>query len=77
MMFFLPTNITINAMKLNNVDHLGIVSLSSTTIQNRNVSAKKNQGFGQQFADGVVRAFNVSSTIDHEILDGNSQKTTI
>jgi hypothetical protein len=45
-------------------------------IQNKNVSAKKNQGFGQQHADGTLRAFTVSSTIDNELQDSISQKTT-
>lgn len=75
-MFFLPTTINIKGIKLNNVDHLGAVSFSSTIIQNRNVSGKKNQGIGQQLADGTLRAFTVSSTIDNEIQDCMSQKTT-
>ncbi|PFP23518.1 hypothetical protein COJ96_23855 [Bacillus sp. AFS073361] len=73
-MFFLPTTINIKGIKLNNVDHLSSVSLNSTMIQNKNVSAKKNQGIGQQFADGTIRAFTVSSTIDNEIKDSMSQK---
>ncbi|WP_026565788.1 hypothetical protein [Bacillus sp. UNC41MFS5] len=75
-MFFLPTTINLKGIKLNNVDHLNTVSFNSTLIQNKNVSAKKNQGFGQQLADGTLRAFTISSTIDNELQDSMSQKTT-
>ncbi|MEH7387586.1 hypothetical protein V7147_19600 [Bacillus sp. JJ1521] len=73
-MSFLPVNINITDIKLNNVDHLGSVSFSSTIKQNRNVSGKKNQGFGQQFGDGSVKIFNTSSVIDNEPYSSNSQK---
>lgn len=73
-MFFLPTNINIQNIKLNNVDHLSAVSFSSTVKQNRNVSAKKNQGFGQQFADGVKRVSSVTYVMDDEALDSISIK---
>lgn len=75
-MFFLPTTINIKGIKLNNVDNLSTVSFSSTIIQNKNVSAKKNQGIGQQLSDGTLRAFTVSSTLDNELQDSMSQKTT-
>lgn len=75
-MFFLPTTVNIKVMKLNNVDHLSVVSFGTTIKQNRNVNAKKNQGFGQQLADDTLRAFTVSSTIDNEAQDLMSQKTT-
>ncbi len=68
-MFFLPTNINIQNIKLNNVDHLSTVSFSSTVKQNRSVSAKKNQGFGQQFADGVKRVSSVTYVMDDETVD--------
>lgn len=73
-MFFLATNINIANMKLNNVDHLSSVSFSSTIKKNRNVNAKKNQGFGQQMADRTVRIFSISSTNDNEIEDSFAQK---
>lgn len=74
-MFFLPTKVNITSIKLNNVDHLGAVSFSSTIKQNRNVHAKKNQGFGQQMADGSLRIFSTSSTMDDDIKDSCSQKS--
>lgn len=75
-MFFLPNTVNIKEMKLNNVDHLGDISFSTTIKQNRNVNAKKNQGLGQQLADGTLRAFTVTSTIDNEAQDVMSHKKT-
>ncbi|MFS0823308.1 hypothetical protein [Bacillus sp. 1P02SD] len=71
---FLPININIKDIKLNNVDHLGSVSFSSTLKQNRNVSGKKNQGFGQQHADSSLKIFSTSGVIDNEPNDSNAQK---
>lgn len=73
-MFFLPTKVNITGIKLNNVDHLSSVSFSSTIKKNRNVSAKKNQGFGQQMADGSLRIFSTTSIMDDDIKDSFSQK---
>jgi hypothetical protein len=74
-MYFLPTKVNISGIKLNNVDHLSQVSFGSTIKRNRNVSAKKSQGFGQQMADGCLRIFSVSSTTDNDVLDSASQIT--
>ncbi len=73
-MFFLPTKVNITEIKLNNIDHGSSISLSSTLKQNRNVSAKKNQGFGQQFADGCLKIYTTSAILDHDVEDSNSQK---
>jgi hypothetical protein len=73
-MYFLQTKVQISDMKVNNVDHLSSISFSSTIKGNRNVCAKKNQGFGQQMADGCLRIFTVTSTMDSDILDSGSQK---
>ncbi|OCA81675.1 hypothetical protein A8F94_22725 [Bacillus sp. FJAT-27225] len=73
---FLPTNITIKGIKLNNTDHLSTVSFNSTIKHNRNVSAKKNQGFGQQHADGCLRIFVSTSINDNEPFDSFSGKAT-
>ena len=73
-MFFLPTNINITAIKLNNVDHLSSLSFSSTIKKNRNVSAKKNQGFGQQMADRTLRVFSTTSVRDNDMEDFYSEK---
>ena len=74
-MFFLPTKVNISAIKLNNIDHLSSVSFSSTIKKNRNVSAKKNQGFGQQMADGTLRVFSKSSVMDNDMEDSCTEKS--
>ena len=76
-MFFLPTKVNIGAIKLNNIDHLSSVSFSSTIKKNRNVSAKKNQGFGQQMADNTLRVYSKSSVIDNDIEDSYTEKSNI
>ncbi|MGN7399084.1 hypothetical protein ACTHO0_04460 [Cytobacillus praedii] len=73
-MNFLPSTINIKEIKVNGADHLGVFSLDSTMIKNRNVSAKKNQGFGQQMADNTLNAFSITSTFDNELQDSLSQK---
>lgn len=74
-MFFIPTKVNITEIKLNNIDHCSSISFSSTIIQNRNVSAKKNQGFGQQLADGCFRINTTSATFDHDVEDFLIQKS--
>ncbi|MBB6447077.1 hypothetical protein [Bacillus benzoevorans] len=73
-MNFLPMNINIGGLKVNNEDHLGAISFSSTTMRNRNVCAKKNQGFGQQMADRCIRIGLVASINDNDILDSSTLK---
>jgi hypothetical protein len=75
-MFFIPTKVNITGIKLNNIDHVSSISFSSTVKQNRNVSAKKNQGFGQQLADGCLKIYTTSAILDHDIEDSESQKVT-
>ncbi|OCA91947.1 hypothetical protein A8F95_18730 [Bacillus wudalianchiensis] len=74
-MFFLPAKVNINHVKVNNSDHLSAVSFSSTVKRNRNVCAKKNQGFGQQMADGTLRMFSKTWTIDHDTVDSCREKS--
>ena len=62
-MFFIPTKVNITEIKLNNIDHCSSISFSSTLKQNRNVSAKKNQGFGQQLGDECLRIYTTSATL--------------
>jgi hypothetical protein len=76
-MFFLPTKVNIGAVKLNNIDHLSSISFSSTIKKNRNVSAKKNQGFGQQIADNTLRVYSQGSVIDNDIVDSYTEKSNI
>ncbi|WP_276354419.1 hypothetical protein [Cohnella caldifontis] len=71
-----PIEINLGNVKLNNVDHLSSVSVGKACKINRNVAAKKNQGFGQQHADGVRRVLNVHWTLDDEAIDAISIKVT-
>lgn len=75
-MFFKPTNISIGDIKVNNLDHLGSISFGNTKKIGRHVSAKKSQGFGQQFADFTIRAVNIHCVLDDDILDQSSIKNT-
>lgn len=68
-MFFESTCINIGKIKLNNVDHLGYASLGSNYIVNRNVNAKKTQGFGQQLADSTLRIDLVHMVLDEDFND--------
>lgn len=73
-MFFLPIKVNITDLKLNNIDHLGSVSFSSTIKKNINVCAKKNQGFGQEKADNTLRIFSKSSVVDNDLKDSYTGK---
>lgn len=68
-MFFKPINIEIGALKVNNTDHGSAISFGTTKKIGRNVSAKKNQGFGQQMADYTFRAVNIYYVLDDDRFD--------
>jgi hypothetical protein len=72
---FLPASIQIGKLVLNNSGHAGAVSIGAAAKLNRNVSAKQNQGFGQQCADGTLRIANVQLMLDDESSDFYSFKT--
>lgn len=61
--------INIGDMRIANADHAGTISLGATVQTNRYVSAKKSQGFGQQFADRVLRFATVQAVRDDEVSD--------
>ncbi|WP_248929627.1 hypothetical protein [Paenibacillus hamazuiensis] len=73
-MVFVPTEINIGKMKINNADHLGTISFGSALEINRNVCAKKTQGIGQQFADRCFRFDTISLVLDDDIADLSSKK---
>ncbi|MBW5444937.1 hypothetical protein GE107_02510 [Cohnella sp. CFH 77786] len=66
---FVPAEVRIGSIKINNVGHQSGVSFGTTVKTNRNVNAKKNQGFGQQFADGVLRCATVHMVLDDDLAD--------
>jgi len=71
---FVPTEINIGQMKVNNADHAGRITLGSSVQSNRNVTAKKTQGFGQQLADGTVRFMIIQAVWDDDASDEASAK---
>ncbi|MFK9093677.1 hypothetical protein [Bacillus salipaludis] len=68
-MFFIPTNVNIGNMKINSPDHKSAVSVGPTLLKGINVAGKKNQGFGQQFADFSITAVPIHIIFDDEIID--------
>lgn len=73
-MVFVPTQINIGGIKLNNTDHAGMVSFGSTFAVNLNVCAKKSQGIGQQLADGVMSFSTLSMVLDDDLSDVFNEK---
>jgi hypothetical protein len=73
-MRFVPTEINIGSMTITNTDHGGTISFGSTVVVNRNVSAKKSQGTGQQFADNCPRFSTISMVLDDDMMDVPGQK---
>lgn len=73
-MFFKPVDVKINALKVNNCDHLGSISFGNTEKIGRNVCAKKTQGFGQQMADYTFRTYNSHYVLDDDAVDSFTAK---
>lgn len=71
---FLPCDIHIGSMKLNNTDHSSTVSFGTTKLINRNVKAKKTQGFGQQLSDFTLRFCPIQMVIDDDMSDAFRMK---
>lgn len=76
-MFFIPTKVNIGSLKVNSPDHIGSVSFGSNFFVGNNVTGKKNQGYGQQFADCSFSAIPVQIILDNEMIDSSSIKTKI
>jgi hypothetical protein len=75
--FFIPTRVNIGSLKINSPDHHGSVSFGSNLLVGVNVNGKKNQGYGQQFADCSLSAIPVQIILDNEIIDNPSQKSAL
>ncbi|NRD79523.1 hypothetical protein HPT25_19365 [Bacillus sp. BRMEA1] len=73
-MFFLPTNVNIEQIKIGSPDHKSNLSFGSNFHIKRNVSGKKNQGFGQQMADFCTTIIPITTVYDDEIIDSPSIK---
>ena len=75
-MFFKSTRVSIGSVKVNNLDQLSSVSYGSNFKLNRNVSAKKTQGFGQQHGDSTFRSDVFHMVLDEDMLDMMTAKET-
>lgn len=75
-MFFIPTKININSLKMNNPDHSGTVTFGSAKVVNKNISGKKNQGFGQQLADFSIALIPIHMVSDDDRIETYSVKNT-
>ena len=73
-MIFVPAQINLKSMVINNTDHTSTVSFGAAFAVNRNVNAKKTQGIGQQFADAVIRYSTVSMVLDDDLSESFSLK---
>lgn len=73
-MFFLPTSVNIDNIKIGSPDHKSSVSFGSNFLIRRYVDGKKNQGFGQQMADISATVIPINITFDDEMIDSPSIK---
>jgi hypothetical protein len=73
-MLFEPSSVNIGFLKVNNVDHGGNISFGQSFKHNRNIAAKKSQGFGQQLADSVIRFDTIQLLLDEDVLDNAAMK---
>ncbi|RFU60561.1 hypothetical protein [Peribacillus glennii] len=72
-MSFIPSKVNIGNIIINNADHFSSVSYGSTSKIDRNVVAKKSQGFGQQLSDHTVVASSFKIMLDDDFLDVYSE----
>lgn len=71
------STVNIHFIKLNTFDHGSSLSTGGSLIVGKHIFAKKNQGFGQQFADGSVHVLPISSTWDADLIDKQVTKNSI
>ncbi|MED1205745.1 hypothetical protein [Heyndrickxia acidicola] len=71
-----PINIHLGDLKLNSADHSSAISIGTTIQIGRNVTARKNQAFGQQLADNTIQVNPYAKTIDNDLSDFFSVKKT-
>lgn len=76
-MFFIPTVVNIGNLKINSCEHKSTVSIGANLQKEKNVSAKKNQGFGQQLADFSSLITPIGITFDEDKIDSLSIKNNI
>jgi hypothetical protein len=68
------TQITIQSVKINSIDRLGHLSVSSTMQIGKHVSNKRVEGFGEQNGDISVFHSLKSFVDDADFVDSDSEK---
>ena len=76
-MFFLPSSVNLNFIKVNGIANNSNISTGSNVMMNRNASLHKNEGFGEQNADGVEVHIPISYVDDGDLIDSVAVKKTI
>lgn len=71
-MAYLPTNLHLGYLKVNGFGSGSSVSFGENMIIGRNVTCKKNQGFGQQNSDFTVVQIPIQTTYDLDIIDSDA-----
>jgi hypothetical protein len=68
-MFFLPTNVNLGSITINEIGLGSNLSIGRTQSFGRNNSNKKNQGFGQQCSDMTTISVPIHIVNDADIID--------
>ena len=73
-MFFIPTKLNIGDVKVNTPDNRSTINFGSTMQVNIHVAGKKNQAYGQQFADISSTLIPLGIVLDDDWIDFPSIK---
>jgi len=76
-MYFGPVTINLFSLKINAIDHSGIVNLGPSKHLDIFVSYKRSQGIGEQNGDFSPMLMTYSSVIDNDISDSPTVKNSI
>ncbi|MCM3588302.1 spore germination protein [Mesobacillus maritimus] len=76
-MSFAPVSLNILGIKINAVDHAGVVNLGPSQHLDQFVSYKRNQGIGEQNGDRSPTILSTSWVNDPDVSDSNAVKTSL
>ncbi|MBO9128386.1 hypothetical protein [Bacillus sp. 165] len=68
-MFFLPSSVNLNHIKINSMENNSTISTGSTIITNHNSKIQMNEGFGEQNADEVGMYIPILFVDDSDVID--------
>lgn len=68
----LPTRIQITHMKTNTISTGSSMTFGSTIVRNHCSTIKRNNGFGEQNADGVITILPIETIDDRDLIDAVS-----